>query len=97
MEFGFDSFEDAEAYFNKPTYYEQNNGIKEVRRNTIEFSSNVKGIEIIKSDGTTTLVIFYKSKDRWIYWCPSKSDIIGLERAINLYKFIDEQNNGLIE
>jgi len=95
MSFGFNSFEEALFYYSEPTYYEQSKGITEIRREIIEFSNNVKGAEITKSDGTITLVIFYRSRDRWIYILPKKDDFKGFSKAITLYYNIDEANKAI--
>ena len=92
MNFGFNSFEEAYAYYNRPTRYEAENGIKEISRNIVPIADTVKLVEIMKSDNTRTLVIFYASNSRWIYWCPTEKDFEALQIIINNYAYINKCN-----
>ncbi|MEM3264679.1 MAG: hypothetical protein QXH07_01865 [Thermoplasmata archaeon] len=95
VNFGFNSFEEAYEYFNKPTKFENLNGIKEVSREVHNISENIKLVTIEKSDNSRTLIIFYASNKRWIYWCPTNEDFQALRNILEGYAFVDGMNEAV--
>ena len=92
-QFGFDSFEEALEFFKLPTYYERANGIFEVKREIIHFTDTFKMVLALKSSGRKTMVLFYASKGRWIYWVPLESDIKSLKEIVAFYETLDKEND----
>ena len=92
VNFGFDTFEQALDYFKFPTYYERDVGITEVKREVLSFSDTFKMVLILKSNNRKTMVLFYSSKGRWIYWVPMADDIKALKEVVGFYDTMDVEN-----
>ena len=93
--FGFASFDEAYKYFSEPTHWERNNGVTEVSREVHNLTDTMKLVTIEKSNNTRTIVLFYASMGRWIYWCPTDSDFTALNKVLESYKVVDTMNEAV--
>lgn len=74
----FQTFDEAYTYINQPTNYEKENGITIKNKRIVAERPSIKLIEVLKSDNTTTLFLFFKNStqyDIWKFWCPNKEQL----------------------
>lgn len=95
-EFLFQSFEEALAFVNKPTAYEQKYGITISDKEIVINERDIKLVLIHKSDNTKTLVIFFKNStkyDIWKFWLPSQIQALLLGSFGDYYAALDLINS----
>jgi hypothetical protein len=94
-EYYFNTFEEACDFVCNPTNYEKDHNIKLVNKRMMLDVSDLKVMRFEKSDGTETVVIFFKNSkkyDIWKFWIPSELQQKLLPHVAEILKNIDLHN-----
>jgi len=95
-EFLFESYKEALDFITRPTNYEIKKGIYIVDRQELIDLPTIKVTEIIKSDHTSTIVLFFKNStafDVWKFWVPDKVQQRILPVVSEILTNIDKRND----
>jgi len=95
-EYLFQSFKEALNFVEEPTNYEKENNIEIKNTEILADQGDIKLVGISKTDGTSTVAIFFKNSteyDIWKFWIPSENQFKFLTNKLPLLINIIEWKN----
>ena len=95
----FQSFDEAASFVNRPTQWEQERNIVVVEKQLVVDVPDFKVLNVVKSDKTSTMFIFFKNSrfyDIWKFWCPSESQVKLVGVIPFFYDLINSKNKEVL-